>query len=245
MLVIPAIDIIDGECVRLFKGNFNLKKSYSTNPVEVAQKWKEMGAEWLHIIDLDGAKYGAVKNLKTAIDIRSITGLRIEFGGGIRDLKNLDLVTGSGIDRAIIGTRLLEDESFFEKLVKEYAGKFIISIDFDSEGFIYKNGWQSKTALNVFDFASVLERNGIKEIIVTNISRDGTLSGVDTGPIERLLQSSGLRLIVAGGVLDIYDISKLKSIEKKGITGVIIGKALYEDRINLKEAIEISGRQLP
>jgi phosphoribosylformimino-5-aminoimidazole carboxamide ribotide isomerase len=240
MRIIPAIDIIDGECVRLHKGRFDRKKSYSRNPIEVAVKWKEAGAKWLHIVDLDGARCGRTINLGIAQNIKKATGLKVEFGGGIRDIKSLSGVLDSGIDLAIAGTAIIEDAEFFGQALEKYCGRFILSIDFDGEGFIYKHGWQTRTELNVFEYLPLLEKKGLKEIIVTNISRDGTLSGVDAEIIGRLLECSGVKLIIAGGVLNLEDISKLKALEKNGIAGVIIGKALYEGTIDLKDAIKIS-----
>lgn len=241
MLVIPAIDLINGECVRLFQGDFKNIRIYSKNPVEVARKWEDMGAEWLHVIDLDGAKHGILKNLDIAAKIKKATKLKVEYGGGIRNIESLDSVVKSGIDRAIIGTRLLEDDSFFEKIKNKYENKFIISIDFDSSGFVCKSGWQEKTEYNVADFVSYLAGKGVNEIIITSISRDGTLQGIDVKAIKEVIKIPDIKFIIAGGVLDINDILKLKSIGGR-ISAVIIGKALYEGKIDLKEAIEISGK---
>ncbi len=240
MLVIPAIDIINGECVRLLKGDFNQKKVYSKDPLEVAKKWQSMGAEWIHIVDLDGAKEGVLKNIDIAIKIKQNTNLKIEYGGGIRSKKKLMSVIDSGIDRAITGIWLVEDSLTFSEISSKYKNRFIISVDFDSNGDIYKNGWQSKTNYNVLDLIPVLEQKNIDEIIITNISRDGTLKGVDFNIVENLLKKTAIKFIIAGGVLSIDDIFKLKNLEKKGISGVIIGKALYEGTINLKDALEIS-----
>jgi len=238
MLVIPAIDIIDGECVRLTRGDFNLRKIYSDNPVETALKWKEAGAEWLHIVDLDGARCGKPANLKTAEDIKLKTGLKIQYGGGIRDSGSFMMVMEKEIDRAIVGTRAIEDKDFLKYLTGGYSDRFIVSLDFDSKGTIYRNGWQSATALSIFDFISSLSEYGIKEVIITNISRDGTLEGIDLQIIEKILDVSKLRLVVAGGISSIDDIKKLKTLENRGISGVIIGKALYEGSIILAEAIK-------
>ncbi len=261
MLILPAIDIINGCCVRLYKGNYKEKKVYSNDPIEVAKKWEEMGAKWLHIVDLDGAREGVLKNLDIAVKIKQNTKLNIEYGGGIRNLDSLETVLNSGIDRAILGIWAIEAKDVFEFINKKYKNRFIISIDFDSDGNIYKHGWQQKTDYNVFNFLKFLETKKINEIIVTNISRDGTLKGVDLKIIEKILQNFNVNLIIAGGVLDINDIKKLKdlgNLEKKEVkskienyhseykkvrgkvTGIIIGKALYENKINLRKAIEVA-----
>jgi len=239
MLVIPAIDIIDGACVRLTKGDYSKKKKYLDNPLDAAENFKASGAGWLHIVDLDGAKTGNPRNLKIAKKIKEKTDLKIEYGGGIRDIEILREVTNSKIDRAVIGTKALEDKIFLESLLKNFKNRFILSLDFDNDGTIFKHGWQQKTQLNIFSLLPVLQNYGIEEIIITNISRDGTLEGIDLALIERVLKISWVRLIIAGGVSGMEDLKRIKNLEKEGISGVIIGKALYEGRIDLVEAIRI------
>lgn len=238
MIILPAIDIIDGDCVRLTRGDFKSKKKYSGNPVETALMWKEKGAQWLHIVDLDGAKYGICKNLQTAAEIKEKTGLKVEYGGGIRDMQMLQEVLNTGIDRAILGTKALEDRTLLKEANLMFGNRLIISLDFSASGIIYKDGWQKETELNIFEHAASLRSEGISEIIITNISRDGTLSGPDIGLIEKVLQKSCLNLIIAGGITTVDDIKKLKDLNNPAITGVIIGKALYEGTISLEEAIQ-------
>jgi phosphoribosylformimino-5-aminoimidazole carboxamide ribotide isomerase len=237
MIILPAIDIIDGEAVRLTRGDFGSKKKYSGDPVKTALIWKEKGAQWLHIVDLDGAKYGICKNLQTAAQIKEKTGLNVEYGGGIRDMQMLKEVLNTGIDRAILGTKVLEDSSLLKEAGSMFGTRLIVSLDFSATGIIYKDGWQKATELNIFDYAASLKTEGISEIIITNISRDGTLSGPDMGLIEKVLQKSGLNLIIAGGITTVDDIRKLKGLNNPAITGVIIGKALYEGTISLEDAI--------
>jgi phosphoribosylformimino-5-aminoimidazole carboxamide ribotide isomerase len=237
MIILPAIDIIDGEAVRLTRGDFGSKKKYSGDPVKTALIWKEKGAQWLHIVDLDGAKYGICKNLQTAAQIKEKTGLNVEYGGGIRDMQMLKEVLNTGIDRAILGTKVLEDSSLLKEAGSMFGDRLIVSLDFSATGIIYKDGWQNATELNIFDHAASLKTEGISEIIITNISRDGTLSGPDIGLIEKVLQKSGLNLIIAGGITTVDDIRKLKGLNNPAITGVIIGKALYEGTISLEDAI--------
>lgn len=239
MLVIPAIDIIDGACVRLTKGDYNLKKKYFNNPLDAAVNFKACGASWLHIVDLDGAKAGILKNLEVAKKIKEKTGLKIEYGGGIRDIEILKEVINSKIEIAIIGTKALEDKVFLEDLLKNFKNNFIISLDFDSDGAIYKHGWQQKTQFNIFSLLPRLQNYEIEEIIITNISKDGTLEGIDLTLIERVLKISAIKVIIAGGISSIADLKNLKKLEKNGVSGVIIGKALYEGRIDLAMAIKI------
>jgi phosphoribosylformimino-5-aminoimidazole carboxamide ribotide isomerase len=240
MLIIPAIDLIEGSCVRLTEGNYNLKKKYSDDPVAIARKWEKSGAKWLHIVDLDGAKTGSMENLEIAADIKNKTGLRIQYGGGVRSIDRLELVLNRGIDRAILGTSAIENKEFFKKAVESAGKRCILSIDFDSNGVIYKQGWQKDTDLNVFSFLPELKEFNIKEIIITNISRDGTLKGLDMELINRILSISPIKLIIAGGISSDKDIIELKALENKGIGGIIIGKALYEGRIDLRNAINLA-----
>ncbi len=241
MIIIPAIDLIDGACVRLTKGNFATKKKYYDDPLEVARKWKSQGAEWLHIIDLDGAKSGKIQNLEIAIEIKQKIGLKVEFGGGIRDHKTLDKVTGSGIDRAILGTRAIEDIDFFKDSYLEKRKKVIMSIDYGMDGIVFKKGWQESATINIFDLLKKLEVLKLEELIITDISRDGTLEGSDLNFLKKILKSTRTKFILAGGIGGLKDIENIKKIESLGVSGVIVGKALYEDssKFKLKKAIEI------
>lgn len=239
MLIIPAIDIIEGRCIRLTRGEFNTQKKYHDDPVEVARRWQQQGAGWLHVVDLDGAKYGIVKNLGVAVEIKNKVGLKVQYGGGIRNTKILEKVLVSGIDRAIIGTRAIEDRSFLTKSIKIYGNRVILSVDFGIGGTVYINGWQRKAEVSLLDFSRDLEKLGIKEIIVTDIFRDGTLLGSNLEYIKKILEQTNLNLIIAGGISTIENIIKIKKLEKLGINGVIIGKALYEGTIKLGEAIKI------
>ncbi len=237
MIILPAIDLINGQCVRLFKGDFNQKKIYSLNPIEVAQKWKSIGAQWLHIIDLDGAKTGNPKNIHIAKKIKDVTNLRIEFGGGIRDKQTLIKIINLGFDRVITGIWVAEDLTLLVYLNKYYNKRFIISVDFDNEGYIYRNGWQTKTNYYVFEYLKFLKENGIEEVIITNISRDGTLKGVNLDIVKKLIKNVDIKIIIAGGVSGFQDIIEIKNLNSENISGVVIGKALYEGKIDLRQAL--------
>jgi phosphoribosylformimino-5-aminoimidazole carboxamide ribotide isomerase len=241
MEIIPAIDIIDGACVRLYKGDYEKKIKYSDNPVEVAGKWLDYGAKWIHLIDLDGAKTGFPENLDIAANIKKKYNAFIEYGGGVRSLESLHSVMEAGVDRVIIGTKAIED---FDSLKEYYAqgkGKIIISLDFGKENRVFKKGWVTRSDMDLFVFGKIIKDSGVNEVIITDISRDGTLEGVNIAVIGEFLEKTGLKIYFAGGVSNINDIRALKKIESLGISGVIIGKALYEGRINLKEALDIGG----
>ncbi len=241
MIIIPAIDIIDGHCVRLTKGDFDSKKKYFDDPLEVAAMWKEKGAGWIHIIDLDGARTGRVINLAIAAEIKKRLKVKVQYGGGIRDDETLGLVLSSGTDRAILGTRAIEDPEFLKESHHKYGDRIILSLDYGRNGKVYKHGWQEESSKKISDFFIGLEELGIKEIIITDITKDGTLEGTNTGFLKDLMSSTSIKFIIAGGIGSLEDIKRLKNIEDMGVSGVIIGKALYEGStpIDLSEAIEI------
>ena len=241
MIIIPAIDLSKGFCVRLTRGKFNTEKRYCDNPVHVAEKWKKAGAKWVHIVDLDGARTGSVKNLEAALQIKKKVNLNIQYGGGIRNFKTIERILDSGIERIILGTKAIEDSNFLEKSILNYKSRVILSLDYTANGVIHKNGWQEKTLFNIFELITKVENLGVKEIIITDISRDGTLRGINLGFLKRILRSSKLNFIIAGGISSLDDIVLLKGIENMGINGIIIGKALYDERfkIDLERAVEI------
>ncbi len=240
MEIIPAIDIIDGACVRLYKGDYEKKVKYFDDPVEVAGKWMEYGARWIHLIDLDGARTGFPQNLEIAVRIKNKYNALIEYGGGIRSLESLNKVLEAGVDKIIIGTKAIENFESLKEYNSESKGRIIISLDFGKQNMVFKKGWLSGSDMGLFDFGRKIKDSGINEVIITDISRDGTLEGVNIEVIEQFLRKTCLEIYVAGGVSGINDIKKLKKIENLGIKGIIIGKALYEGKINLKEALEIS-----
>ncbi|MDD5621706.1 MAG: 1-(5-phosphoribosyl)-5-[(5-phosphoribosylamino)methylideneamino]imidazole-4-carboxamide isomerase [Actinomycetota bacterium] len=241
MIIIPAIDLINGACVRLTGGSFGNLKKYFDDPVEAAEKWKQEGADWLHIIDLDGARTGKQQNLNAALEIKQKIDIKIQYGGGIRDYETIQDVLNNGIDKVILGTRAIEDRDFLKKCISGYKNKVIISLDYGINGMVFKNGWQEETAISIFESVKKAEQSGAEEVIATDISRDGTLEGINIEFIKKILKSSGMKFIIAGGIGRIGDVIDLKEIENMGISGVIIGKALYEgeNKINLRDAIRI------
>ena len=240
MEIIPAIDIINGSCVRLFKGDYKKISQYSTDPILVAKKWESLGASWIHIIDLDGAREGKPVNFEIAFDIKKNTNLKVEYGGGIRKIEDINLLLNMGIDKIIIGTKAIEDFDFLVNATGLANNKVIVSIDFNEKGIVLKRGWLLNSDYNFYDFGEKLFKTGILEVILTDTSRDGTLKGININIIRDFIVKTNLKVYVAGGINSIEDIIKLKKIEEIGIKGAIIGKALYENKIDLKKAIEIS-----
>jgi len=241
MIVIPAIDLIDGCCVRLTKGKFDSKKEYSGDPVRVAETWKSQGAEWLHIIDLDGARTGKPENMRIIKKIKEKIRIKIQYGGGIRGVDEIEGALKEGADRVILGTRAIEDRNFLEKSISNYKERVILSLDYGKDGMIFKDGWQKNAGIKIFEIIGNIESLGAESVIVTDISKDGTLEGINFEFLKMLLGSSSLKFIIAGGIGSIDDIINLKKIEDMGVYGVIVGKALYEgkNKINLKKAIRI------
>ncbi|MEA2016054.1 MAG: 1-(5-phosphoribosyl)-5-[(5-phosphoribosylamino)methylideneamino]imidazole-4-carboxamide isomerase [Actinomycetota bacterium] len=241
MIIIPAIDLIDGCCVRLTRGKFDSKKKYSEDPVRVARKWRKEGAEWLHLIDLDGARTGKLKNVKIISEIKKRINIKIQYGGGVRDSAAIEKVLKEGADRIILGTAVIENKNFLDRSITGYRERVVLSLDYGRDGIIFKNGWQKDAGIKIFEIIKEAEDLGAEEVIVTDISRDGTLEGINIDFLKKILKSSRLKFIIAGGIGSIDDIINLKKIGSTGIMGVIVGKALYEgkDKINLKKAIRI------
>ncbi|MGB9682376.1 MAG: 1-(5-phosphoribosyl)-5-[(5-phosphoribosylamino)methylideneamino]imidazole-4-carboxamide isomerase [bacterium] len=233
MEVIPAIDIIKGRCVRLTRGDFANEKTYSDNPKELVKLWEELGVDRIHIVDLDGARVGRPVNREMILDIAKEVNVPVEVGGGIRSLDAIRDYIENGIDRVVLGSIVLEDKKILEESLYLYQENITVSLDV-REGRLSAYGWLKDTELSYIDYAKKLEEEGVKEFIYTNIERDGTLMGPDLIGLQQLINSVKTPIIASGGISSLEDIIKVKGL---GTKGVIIGKALYEGRINLKEAI--------
>ncbi len=234
MNIYPAIDIKDGKCVRLTQGDFNQETIYDDDPVKVATQWKKKGARWLHLIDLDGAKMGKIVNKQIIKKIKEETGLFIQVGGGIRSLEDANNLISIGIDRLIIGTVAFENLTLLKKLLKKFPGKIVVSIDAE-KGQIKTHGWLKLVNLNSLDAFLKLKKMGVKAFIYTDILKDGMMAEPNYQVIEQLLRKASSPLTIAGGISSIREIKRLKSL---GVDGVILGKALYERRIILEEALK-------
>ena len=239
MLIIPAIDIIGGKVVRLVKGNFNKKRIYSNNPLEMAKYLEKKGAELLHIVDLDGAREGKIKNQDIIAEIIKNIKTPCEVGGGIRDKSDIEYFLNSGARRVILGTKAFEDPRFLEELIKEFREKIAVGVDFHRDEVV-KHGWKEKTGLDPIFMVQEMQKIGVKTIILTDISGDGTLKGPRIERLKQILNTVDISVIASGGISSLKDIKKLKEIENKNLEGVVIGKAIYESKIDLQEAIQIA-----
>jgi len=237
LLIIPAIDLKGGKCVRLWQGIKNKETVYAEDPLKVAKLWINKGAKRLHIVDLDGAFSGTPKHFKIAKNIKDSLSVQIQYGGGIRSFEILNKIMQEGIDFAIIGTKALS-KSFIKNAVEKFKERIIVSIDCKN-GRLGVKGWEEKTPVNARQLAQDLTREGIKTIILTDITRDGTLRGVNIEFIKEFADSVDCKLIIAGGISSIEDIKKIKQLKNKKISGVIIGRALYTGNIKLEEALKI------
>lgn len=233
MQIIPAIDLIDGKCVRLTQGDYLQKKIYNENPLEVAKQFEDIGITRLHLVDLDGAKKGEVVNYKTLERIASHTKLIVDFGGGIKTNEAIKIVFESGAAIATIGSVAVKNKGLFFSWIAKYgASKILLGADVNDEK-IAISGWLEKTEINIFDFINENMMNEIKTIFCTDISKDGLLQGASVDLYKKiLLQFSSLNLIASGGVSSIKDLDELKEI---GCSGVIVGKAIYENKISMND----------
>ena len=239
MEVIPAIDIKDGECVRLYKGDFEQKTVYG-DPVEMAKMWTEKGASHLHIVDLDGALDAKPKNLSLISQIVTEVTIPVQVGGGIRDKKTIEHYLEIGIERVIIGTAAIKNPELVVEAIKEFGEeKIVVGID-AKDGKVATEGWLETSDTSAVELGNKMQERGVKWVVYTDISRDGTLVGPNIESTKRLAQQTGLNVIASGGVSDIDDIKALKEIEESGVTGVITGKALYSENLKLEEAIKVS-----
>ena len=233
MQIIPAIDIIDGKCVRLTQGDYDQKKIYNERPLEVAMQFEDAGLKRLHLVDLDGAKAGSVKNWKVLELLAGKTNLIIDFGGGIKTSKDVDIVLESGAAMATIGSVAVKNEKDFLEWITQYgADKFLLGADVKDEK-IAVSGWLETTDIWVYDFIRKYMDQGIKQVFCTDVSKDGKLEGPSLSLYQDIItEFPKLEFIASGGVSSVQDLEDLKSI---GCSGAIVGKAIYEGRINIKD----------
>ncbi len=236
MKIFPAIDIYGGKAVRLYKGDYNNMTVYSDHPEEIALKFKESGAEFLHLVDLEGARDGNTPNIETVKKIRSVTDAFIEIGGGIRSIETVNTYIGSGVNRVILGTSAVKDRDFLLTAVKEYGDKIAVGVDI-KDGKAAIKGWTEKSEFDGIEFCKEMQSIGVKTIICTDISRDGAMKGTNLDLYRRLKDELSIDIIASGGVTDINDIIELSRID---VYGAIIGKAYYTGAIDIKEAVERS-----
>lgn len=232
MRIIPAIDIIEGKCVRLSQGDYNTKKVYNENPLEVAKSFEDNGITDLHLVDLDGAKAKRVVNLSVLEHITSQTNLKVDFGGGLRSNSDVDAVFNSGAAQITGGSIAVSNPGLFQAWLEKYgADKIILGADCLNRK-IATNGWLNTSSMEVMDFIKIYQEKGIKSVISTDISKDGMLEGPSVNLYKEMIDQFDVNVIASGGVTSMYDIEQLNKI---GCQGVIVGKALYEGLISLKE----------
>jgi len=238
MLIIPAVDIRGGRCVRLTQGRFDREQVFSNDPVEMALNWQEKGTKRLHVVDLDGAVQGKPQNLKVIEKIVNTVNIPVQLGGGIRDIDTIDKCISIGIDRVIMGTSAVFNREIVKKAVSLYPDRVIVGID-AKDGRVAVKGWLEISEQKSVDLIKEIEQFGIKRIIYTDITKDGMMTGPNLAALEEILENTGMKVIASGGISSIGDLIALKKMEAKGLEGAIIGKALYLGKIDLKAALEI------
>jgi len=234
--VIPAVDIKGGKCVRLYQGRADQEKVYYESPVEVAKMWEEAGAPRLHVVDLDGAFEGVPKNLPIVKEIVEELSIPVQFGGGVRTMRALEELFKVGVDRVILGTVVVEEPELFGEMVKAFPGKLVGGID-AKDGIATTKGWTEVSGIPAVELAKKSDQLDIWGFVYTDISRDGTLTSPNFKEVERFASSVSHPVIASGGVARVEDLIKLSKIEN--VAGAIVGKALYEGTVNLKEALEL------
>lgn len=237
MIIFPAIDIRGGKCVRLFKGDFAQETVYSDRPAEMAEKWQGEGAEYLHLVDLDGALAGNSQNMEAIKAILDAVRIPVELGGGIRTMENIDALLALGIQRVILGSVAVKSPALVEEACKTYGERIVVGID-AKDGIVAVDGWGVSGDVEATELARRMADAGVRTIIYTDIARDGTLAGVNVPATVHLAKESGVRVVASGGVKSISDIEALLPYEADGIEGVIVGKSIYTGSLNLRQAIE-------
>ncbi|WP_432403781.1 1-(5-phosphoribosyl)-5-[(5-phosphoribosylamino)methylideneamino]imidazole-4-carboxamide isomerase [Wukongibacter sp. M2B1] len=231
MIIFPAIDIRGGKCVRLYQGKYDKETVYNNDPIVVAKKWRDEGARYLHIVDLDGALTGELVNKELIRKIAETVDIPIQVGGGIRTLERAKEILALGVERIIVGTSAIKIEGFVEELVEKLGEKVVVSID-AKDGYVCVDGWTNSSEIEAIDFAKELQQKGVKTIVYTDISKDGTMIGPNFNELKRLKENTKIDIIASGGI------GKKEDVEEVGemnLYGAIVGKALYEGKISLRE----------
>ena len=239
MILLPAIDIMDGKPVRLYKGRFDEKTVVADSVKETALRFDALGADYLHIVDLDGARYGSRRNYETILEAVRAVNMPVEVGGGIRTMEDIAQYLDHGVSRVILGTAAIENKELVKEAVRKYPGKIAVGIDCRN-GYAAGNGWLSESNVTYLDLAEQMEEIGVSVIIVTDISKDGTLNGPNLDMLKDLKENCSLDIVASGGIRDMGHIRQLDSL---GIYGAITGKAVYSGTLDLEEAIAYCRRE--
>ncbi|MEB3337365.1 MAG: 1-(5-phosphoribosyl)-5-[(5-phosphoribosylamino)methylideneamino]imidazole-4-carboxamide isomerase [Leptolyngbyaceae bacterium] len=240
MDVIPAIDLLEGRCVRLYQGDYGRSQIFNEDPVAVARQWVDQGATRLHLVDLDGAKEGTPVNLPVIEAIVQAVGVPVQVGGGLRDQSSVARILARGVSQAILGTVAVEQPELVAQLCQEFPGKIIVGID-ARQGRVATRGWLETSEVLATDLAQQMARLGVAAIIYTDIHRDGTLQGPNLEALRELASVIELPIIASGGVSSVTDLLSLLALESSGVTGVIVGRALYTGEVDLQEALRAIG----
>lgn len=240
MEVIPAIDLIDGRCVRLYQGDYAQTEVFNDNPVEVARQWVDQGATRLHLVDLDGAKSGKPENWQAIAAIAKAVDIPIEVGGGLRDRARVTDLFSLGVRYAILGTAAIENPELVSDLAGEFPGQVIVGID-ARDGKVATRGWLETSEVDAIALAQHMEQRGAAAVIYTDIQRDGTLQGPNIPALRAMAEAVSMPVIASGGVGALRDLLSLLALESQGVTGVIVGRALYTGDVSLKEAVRAVG----
>ena len=235
MILFPAIDLLDGRAVRLYKGDYDKVTVYSDEPWSVARDFVGCGADHIHVVDLDGARDGGTPNLDTVLKIKKESGAFCEIGGGVRSMDTVERYLSSGIDRVIIGTAAIEDGKFLREAVAKYGDRIAVGADL-KDGFVAVKGWRVVSNVGADEFFSEMERIGVATVICTDISKDGAMAGTNRALYKSLSEKYSVNIVASGGVSSIDDV---KSLKEMGIYGAIIGKAYYTGAIDLADALEV------
>lgn len=235
MIIFPAIDIKDNKCVRLLQGDFDKVNVYGNDPSLMAKKWEDKGAKFLHIVSLNGARGEGNVNDESIKKLLSTVNIPIQMGGGIRSKERVKELLDLGVDRVILGSVAIKDKELLKDLISQYKEKIVVSVD-AKNGKVATQGWEEVSDVNSLDFCKELEEMGVKTIVYTDISKDGMMVGPNFDIYEKLSKETNLDIIASGGVTSIEDVKKLKAMD---LYGVIIGKSLYENKIDLKEVLDL------
>ncbi len=241
MLVIPAIDLSEGKCVRLQRGDMNAKTVFSDDPAEVARRWANDGAEMIHIVDLDGAVSGTFANFEAVRDIIAAVPIPVELGGGLRTVEQVARVLDAGVKWAILGTAAISNRPELEKCLKRFGDRIIVGID-ARDGRVAVQGWTQTSDVEALELAKQMEQLGVGKIIFTDINTDGMLGGPNIPAMKAMAQAVGIPVIASGGVTTLEDIRKLRGLERFGLEGCIVGRALYSGTIALAEAVTVANK---
>ncbi|MEI7905096.1 MAG: 1-(5-phosphoribosyl)-5-[(5-phosphoribosylamino)methylideneamino]imidazole-4-carboxamide isomerase [Candidatus Firestonebacteria bacterium] len=244
MLIIPAIDIRKGRCIRLAQGNLRDETIFSEEPVSVAKLWQLKGAKMIHLVDIDGAVTGTPKNIDLVLKIVKTLRIPVEFGGGIRDMETLDKVMNAGVERVILGTSAISSRDFLKEAVDKYKSAIMVGID-AKKGMVAVKGWKEVTNKRALTIAKEVQEIGVQTIMFTDIEKDGMLSGPNFKSIKELAQAVKMEVVASGGVTTMADVEHLCAMAKYGVCGMVVGKSLYTGNLDLKKVIKFAKEYQP